>query len=188
MKNKQISKIKKEFKWNQILPKKDYLYFLDARLYSHSTGLIKNNKYSNTPLIVMYNCLKENGDLNSVFLSASSINFKLNDGFVIDFNNDLSEFNIFNQMRTDVLSGQIGQYVYYLTKKQKCYFLHKIPLKLFNGRKQIVKKLNEYRHGGVKTVNNELFNNYFDLVVVETPEIIVDPSKNKRKKLFQGVS
>lgn len=178
----------KEFQWASI-PKKDYLYFLDARMYCHTRSFLSyyfrgsSMKYGQGECNTYYSCLKPNGDYNSVFSY-----FRVPKGYVIGTYSSASslESAIFSFIRDDIALGQIGEHVYALAWKGGRFLLSKIPLKLHPNRRRIASMLAKYREGGVKTNSNESYVSHFDFADEVNPTVVVKPFSKRRVRLMRG--
>ncbi len=180
---------KTEFQWNAILPKKDYLYFLDARIYSHTGGFCQYlmggavTKYGKTGKIInaYYSCLKSNGDYNSVFTHTRIPKGKV---YKIFQSRDALEAELFELLRVEVATGQLGESVYNVEIKRSGLFLSKTPLKDHPDKKNIVKRLYQYRGGKIPTASNASFNDHYEVVIFERPQVVRKPF-GKKEALFK---
>lgn len=172
---------KPDFQWREI-PEKDYYYFLDARIYSHANTF---GNYLSRQQNVWYPCLKPNGDLNSIF----SVSKKYK-GMVVFITSNQRELTgvVFEHVRADVATGQIGKVVYHVKYIEDTGFvLYKCWLDSWPEKNKLLMHLKQYRTGGIKTEANERFNDKYYFAEAIRPHVVTDPYRKKHQALFAEV-
>lgn len=156
----------KEFQWNKI-PKKDYFYFLHARVIAHLDSLLRSK--ANT----FYMCLKKNGDVNAVGIKAP-IRAEPTEAFSSK-NETVAWMNY--SISRDLKVGAIGKVVYQIEVKSLSYVIYRIPFRLFKARNVIRKRLSMYRKGVMKTAANASFSDDFMIFTELETKFITEPPR-----------
>ena len=174
-------KIIQTFDWN-LMPRMDYIYFLQHRISSHFLTFMRLPKKYNT----FYLCLKKNGDLNGIM---TNLNFS-NKKYLIEADYSMSSIMemIEDQNRQDAYLGQLGEWLYVYGEDDKLYYLYKIRLKELkdNQRKKITDMLKGYRKSDAPpTEANTNFYKKAKIMNILDPTMLYD-LPNKRHKIFKN--